>query len=1089
MNTGSLNFSTGFVNGCLGTVLRDTGCNVIGVKETLVKAPDYLRGTVKCKTITGTCEILRTAEVHIDCEYFKGKSTVCVLPETAVADIIIGNVKGIGSCPDCEETPSEFCHYGCAMTRAMAAKEDEEGRLHDKSVNTSLFTDPRQFQKDQTEDDSLSSCFQKVGMEINQDKVRFLISDGLLYREREGKTLTRQLVVPLKYRNDIMKLAHDMPLSGHQGFKRTKIRVQDEFYWPKMYTHIRKYVKSCHVCQKKSKKGPATSKAPLQRNPLVGVPFERMAIDLVGPLVKTPRNNMYILTVVDVATRWVEAIPLRNIDTEHVAEALVSIFTRIGFPKEILSDRGAQFTSDLMAEVMKLIGVRQAFSSPYHPQANGLVERMNGTIKHMLRKVSEEKPKDWDRYLPSVLFAYREIPQETTGFSPFELVYGRTPRGPLAILKDIYSDADIEEETKTAYQYVINLEKRIVESCLLAAKNTEEQMEIQAQYADKTARLRSLKAGDWVLILLPITKNKLLMEWKGPFQVLDKMSTTNYRVNMNKSLFDKRSRSQPNEIVVDRKQEGKIFHINILKKYELRDDLVMGNFGQILQSHEDHIFMSSGIAFIQEDEADVEEVETLTLDTPALVQTEDRSHVVINEEMPKECRSAINELLERYEKILTDLPGKSDLGEHVIKLRTEVPIHMRPYPVPLKGEEHIRSEVKSMLEMGVIEHSDSPYSSPIVLVAKPDGKTRFCIDFRRVNAETVPDQEPIPNQEDLFAKLGNATVFSKIDLTKGYWQIPMQEESKKYTAFQTPEGLMHWKYMAFGLMNAPASFARMMRMLLDGLSNVIWFFDDILAHTESWEDHPKVLESVFERIMQHGLTARPSKMSLGFPEIEFLGHVVGRGSQKPEQGKVEKIMKMEAPKTKKQVKALLGLMGYYRKFIPNFAHVSTPLTNLLKKGEPNKVIWSQECEDSLNKIKTIFSSKPILILPNLEKPFVLRTDASNVGIGAVLMQRKDDLLMPCVYASRKLMERETRYSTVERECLAIVFAVKKFAKYLLMSHFQIQTDHKPLQYLHKGKANNSRLMRWALSLQMYNFSIIAIPGEENHQADVLSRLI
>ena len=226
-----------------------------------------------------------------------------------------------------------------------------------------------------------------------------------------------------------------------------------------------------------------------------------------------------------------------------------------------------------------------------------------------------------------------------------------------------------------------------------------------------------------------------------------------------------------------------------------------------------------------------------------------------------------------------------------------------------------------------------------------------------------------------------------------------------------------------------------------------------------------------------------------YQEIDFLGHIVGEGFVKPKEDKLAQIFDIAQPKTKKHIMSLLGLVGYYRKFIKNFAEITKPLTDLIKKGCPMKVKWNHECEESFRIIKLMFSKDPILILPNLNKPFVVRTDASDVALGAVLMQEKNDLLMPCSFQSRKLLPRETKYPIIERECLAIIFAISKFSRYLLLSEFVIETDHKPLVYLKERKTSNSRLLRWALALQEFRFLVRPIPGRENVQADVMSRLV
>ena len=241
--------------------------------------------------------------------------------------------------------------------------------------------------------------------------------------------------------------------------------------------------------------------------PVIETPFQRVAIDLVGPIHPcTESGKRYILTIVDYATRYPEAVPLRNIDTRSVAEALLDVYSRVGFPREVLSDNGSQFTSDVMREVSRLLSIKQLTTTPYHPACNGLVERFNGTMKLMLKKLCEERPKDWDRYVNALLFAYRETPQASTGFSPFELlyhVYGRSVRGPLAILKELWTDEVEETETKTTYQYVLDIQERLQKTCELARAELQKAQKRYKAHYNKGAKSRKFKVGDEVLILLP----------------------------------------------------------------------------------------------------------------------------------------------------------------------------------------------------------------------------------------------------------------------------------------------------------------------------------------------------------------------------------------------------------------------------------------------------------------------------------------------------------------------------------------------------------------------------------------------------------
>ena len=318
----------------------------------------------------------------------------------------------------------------------------------------------------------------------------------------------------------------------------------------------------------------------------------------------------------------------------------------------------------------------------------------------------------------------------------------------------------------------------------------------------------------------------------------------------------------------------------------------------------------------------------------------------------------------------------------------------------------------------------------------------------------------------------------------------MAVKDKPKTAIATPFGLYQFKCMPFGLQGAPATFQRMMDALLDGLRDYASaYLDDLVIFSRTWKEHLTHLEAVFERLKATGLTAKPTKSKFGMEEWSYLGHVVGGGKVRVEESKIEAIRKIQWPMTKKDVRALLGLTGYYRKFIPNYATIAVPLTDLTRKAQPCQVIWTPDCEEAFRKLKDLLCSSPVLQAPDFKKSFVLQTDASDRGVGAVLSQRdKDGMDRPVAYFSKKLLDREERYSTVEKECLAIKLAMQAFRVYLMGWQFTIQTDHRALAWLDKVKENNGRLTRWSLSLQPYRFEIQYRQGKENVNADALSRL-
>ena len=250
----------------------------------------------------------------------------------------------------------------------------------------------------------------------------------------------------------------------------------------------------------------------------------------------------------------------------------------------------------------------------------------------------------------------------------------------------------------------------------------------------------------------------------------------------------------------------------------------------------------------------------------------------------------------------------------------------------------------------------------------------------------------------------------------------------------------------------------------------------------------QTLRVLFLRVRWGSLTLRPSKCRLGFAQVDFVGYKIGSGHILIQADKVEKVKNAEIPQTKTQARSFIGLAGYYRKFISHYASLTTPLSDLTKKGAPNYVKWSGELQRCFDELKVRMCNAPVLMLPDFDKVFILRTDASESGLGAVLLQKHDEHVFPVAFASKKLAGASKSYATVEKECLAIVWAIEKFQTYLYGREFTLQTDHQPLPYLNSAKLSNPRLMRWALKLQPFRLRIESIPGVQNVGADYLSRL-
>ena len=554
------------------SVLRDSGCSTCVVRSDLVKPEQMTDKVNSVVLIDGTVRQFPVARVRVDSPYLSSEVEVLCMPNS-LSEVVIGNIEGarepgnpnldwkpkednqndLESTQDIKIDEVELVEEGLAVQTRAQVERSKENLKPLKVIGSVPEVTPQQLTVAQKDDDSIRHLWEKVKSEDKSSKYIFVTDKGWLCRQLRDVddpskgSGPKALVVPSKYRDQIMKVAHEPLLQGHLGVKNTLTKIQSQFYWPGIVDSVYRFCKSCDLCQKTIDKG-RVPRAPLGRMPLIVVPFQRVAIDLVGPLSPpSERGHRYFLTLIDYATRYPEAIPLKSITTPEVAEALVTVYSRVGIPCEVLSDLGTQFVSNLMKEVSRLLSIKQLTSTRFHPICNGLVEKYNGLIKKILRKMCAEQPKQWDRYLPALLFALREIPNSSLGYSPFELLYGHNVRGPMSILRELWTNQSVEAEARSEYQYVVDLRERLSETWELAQKSLSETAQKYKRYYDVKSKPRKLKIGQKVLILLPSEHNKLLIQWKGPFEVVDVKRENDYLIDVNGSK--------------------RLFHINLLKQY------------------------------------------------------------------------------------------------------------------------------------------------------------------------------------------------------------------------------------------------------------------------------------------------------------------------------------------------------------------------------------------------------------------------------------------------------------------------------------------------------------------------------------------
>ena len=607
--------------------------------------------------------------------------------------------------------------------------------------------------------------------EISQVPMCYYIKNGIFMRKwrpfdvpaDDEWAVYHQIVVPKSYRHEILSIAHESPMSGHLGINKTYHKIINHFYWPGLKSDVSKYCKTCHTCQMVGKPNQTIPKAQLQPIPAFDEPFSRILIDCVGPLPQTKSGNEYLLTIMCTSTRFPEAIPLRNIKTKSIVKALIKFFTFVGLPKSVQSDQGSNFMSGIFQQVMHELGIKQYRSSAYHPESQGALERFHQTLKNMIRSYCFDTEKDWDEGIHLLLFAVRESVQESLGFSPFELVFGHSVRGPLKLLKETFLSND--ETPLNLLQYVSDFRNRLSRACEVARSNLKRsQGKMKGRY-DNHVIDRKFKPGDKVLALLPIPGRPLQARYFGPYTIDKKTSDLNYIIN-----------------TPGRRKNKQMCHINMLKEYFDRDSSISKPITVVnAVPQESNVFEPE----VNSDFIDKSDPGPSKLENSDILRNLNSKLCHLEPSQQEELKQLIHE----YEHLFPDIPTRTDKIYHDVIVEDSKPVKQHPYRMnPLKRK-YLQDEVKYLLENDFIEPSQSNYSSPCILVPESNGTYRMCTDYRKVNSVTKTDSFPIPRIDDCIDKVGNSKYVTKFDLLKGFWQVPLTDRAKEVSAFATPNGL------------------------------------------------------------------------------------------------------------------------------------------------------------------------------------------------------------------------------------------------------------------------------------------------------------
>lgn len=1014
------------------------------------------------------CYINADDDVHCENE----TENVDVTATSAVTNVTVNNtIDNVNShsnvCDDDDEDDDDA---------AQVLNVDDANDVNDDGYSngaTKRTASNQQLVKEQQEDKSLVNCWSLA----QRGKAGYFIREDILYRREKilGQEF-EQLCLPRSRREEAIKLAHQVG-GGHLAAKKTKERLKLSFTWPTIAADVKHACQVCDECQKRRRV------TVYDRIPIAPVPnnekvFDSWVMDCMGPLFPNQKVKYnYCLVLCDRVSRFPVAFCLPSLSAKCVCNALLQLFHMTGIPAVIQSDCGSNFTSQLTRTFLQVLGCTPRFNVPGRPQQSGLVERLIGTLKNMISKVAADHPKSWTTHLSYVLWALREVPNETTGVPPWMLVYGRLPRGPLAILKENWCglrDAPLNLGQTTA-EYLADLRTNLEVANSYATEHGKREKQRYIARYNLRSREKKFDVGDQVLILVPdTTASKVFSRWQGPATVVEVRPHNSYLVEL--------------------KGVRKHLHADKLRRYHI-------SVGEVIVSPTDcsdaadEMYVNQ-CAVVYENDSDFGDISVLNSAAPEaeLLPSQKIDSDKLTHLSPQQKKELLD-VLDKFPECFSDKPGCCDWIQHEIHVREGFkPKRLRAYRVPESLKPEVEKQIQEMLQLGIIRISKSEMASPIVCVLKgKDGKdgVRLAVDYRYLNKYCSGDAYPMPDIPDLLQRVGQAKYISSFDVKGAYWQIPVHPKHQWLTAFVWDGGLYEFTRAPFGQKGSGNTFMRTMQQVMQPVKQfTASFVDDVSVYSNQWKLHLEHVTKFLQAIKKSGLTLNLKKTNFAQGEIKFVGHLIGSGQRKVDPGKVAAVHNMKIPETKKQVRQVLGFFSYFRDYIPRFSDLAKPLTDLTGKRIPNRIPWTQRENQAFEELKARLcqAANESLQIIDFQKPFTIHVDASDYAVAGLLTQPADDGTdRPVEFISGKLNPTQTKWSTIEKETFATIWALKKFRKWIFGKPVVLYTDHNPITYLTDAAPKSAKLMRWALAIQEYDVTFHYKMGSKN-VADCLSRL-